>query len=77
MNEALNRAIHNTVNRYFNAFRERTLNICTSESSFDGDAEVKVDESYFSPRRAKGKHSRGAYGKKTIVFGVLDSVDMS
>jgi transposase-like protein len=38
------------------------------ETSFSG--EVEVDESYFGPRRIKGKHGRGA-GKKKLVLGVL------
>jgi transposase-like protein len=32
--------------------------------------EVEVDESYFGPRRVRGKHGRGA-GGKTIVFGIF------
>ena len=30
----------------------------------------RVDESYFGPKRVKGKRGRGA-GKKTIVFGIF------
>lgn len=35
---------------------------------------VELDESYFGPRRVKGKRGRGAYGK-TIVFGILKRND--
>ena len=62
----------NTVNRYFNAFRERICEICSQASPFTGS--VEVDESYFGPRRVRGKRGRGAYGK-TIVFGLLKRGD--
>lgn len=58
----------NTVNRYLNLIRERLLEDCERQSPFDG--EVEVDESYFGPRRVRGKRGRGASGK-TIVFGVF------
>jgi hypothetical protein len=32
--------------------------------------EIEIDESFFGPRRMKGKPGRGAYGK-TVVFGLL------
>jgi transposase-like protein len=32
--------------------------------------EIECDESYFGPRRVKGKRGRGA-GGKTIVFGLF------
>ena len=57
----------NTVNRYLMAIRERIAEHCELVSPFCG--EVEVDESYFGPRRAKGKRGRGAKGK-TIVFGI-------
>jgi len=41
---------------------------CEAQSPFAG--EVEVDESYFGPKRVRGKPGRGASGK-TIVFGVL------
>ena len=62
----------NTVNRYFNAVRERICYICSQESPFSGS--VEVDESYFGPKRVRGKRGRGAYGK-TIVFGLLKRGD--
>lgn len=58
----------NTVNRYLNALRVKIAEFCEGESPFSG--EVEVDESYFGPRRIRGKRGRGADGK-TIVFGVF------
>ncbi len=58
----------NTINRYFRAIRTRISEHCENESPFKGD--IEVDESYFGPRRVKGKTGRGA-GCKTIVFGIF------
>jgi len=58
----------NTVNKYYNKFRERIAELCNLESPFKG--EIEVDESYFGAKRVKGKRGRGARGK-TIVFGLL------
>ena len=58
----------NTVNRYLNLIRIRIAELCELESPFKG--EVEVDESYFGPKRIKGKRGRGA-GSKTPVFGIL------
>jgi len=58
----------NTVNRYLRAIRERIAEYCESQSPLKG--EIAVDESFFGPRRMKGKPGRGAYGK-TVVFGLL------
>ncbi|MBX3387654.1 MAG: IS1595 family transposase [Phycisphaeraceae bacterium] len=57
----------NTVNRLLGCLRERMAEACELERPFRGH--VEVDESYFGPRRVKGKAGRGA-GKKTIVFGI-------
>jgi len=62
----------NTVNRYYNKFRERIVKLCNLESPFKG--EIEVDESYFGAKRVKGKRGRGARGK-TIVFGLLKRND--
>jgi transposase len=62
---ALNR---NTVNRYFLAIRQRIVQVCEQEAPLRGT--IEVDESYFGPRRVKGKRGRGA-GCKTIVFGIF------
>ena len=45
---------------------------CASRSPFVG--ELEADESYFGPRRVRGKRGRGA-GSKTIVFGLLKRGD--
>lgn len=58
----------NTVNRYLRGIRERIAAFCEASAPFAG--EIEVDESFFSPRRVKGRRGRGAYGK-TIVFGVF------
>lgn len=58
----------NTVNRYFRALRSRIAQACEREAPLRGT--VEVDESYFGPRRVKGKRGRGA-GCKTIVFGLF------
>src|SRR3989338_7094251 len=64
----ITRLNRNTVNRYTRLIRERILEDCERQSPFGG--EVEVDESYFGPRRVRGKRGRGA-GGKTIVFGVF------
>jgi transposase-like protein len=58
----------NTVNRLLNALRRAMPAACQADSPFSGT--VEVDESYFGPRRVKGKAGRGA-GRKTIVFGLF------
>lgn len=58
----------NTVNRLCRIVRERMTEECECSSPFLGT--VEVDESYFGPRRVRGKRGRGA-GRKTIVFGIL------
>jgi hypothetical protein len=58
----------NTVNRYFLALRRRIAQACEQAAPWRGTMEV--DESYFGPRRVKGKRGRGA-GSKTIVFGIF------
>jgi transposase-like protein len=58
----------NAVNRVYARIRDLILEQTRSESPFSG--EIEADESYFGPRRAKGKRGRGA-GSKTIVFGLL------
>lgn len=58
----------NTVNRYLRLLRERIVEACEAEAPMRG--KVEVDESYFGPRRVRGKRGRGA-GRKTIVFGIF------
>jgi len=57
-----------SVNALFLRIRKRLAEICEAKSPVSGT--VEVDESYFGPRRVRGKHGRGA-GGKTIVFGVF------
>ena len=57
----------NTVNRLFAGLRERMAEACELESPLRGT--IEVDESYFGPRRVKGRAGRGA-AKKTPVFGI-------
>ena len=52
----------NTVNRLLACLRQRMAEACESSSPLSGT--IEVDESYFGPRRVKGKAGRGA-GKKT------------
>ena len=58
----------NTINRYFNKFRERIVEFCQTDSPFQG--EIGINESYFRAKKVKGKRGRGARGK-TIVFRLL------
>ena len=64
----------NTINRFFNIFREAILynSTITDKEKINGD--IELDESYFGARRIRGKRGRGAAGK-TIVFGVLKRDD--
>ena len=59
----------NTINRYFNLFREK---IAASAMEAGGlfSGEIECDESYFGARRIRGKRGRGAAGK-TPIFGLL------
>ena len=58
----------NTVNRLYSAMRRRIAEYSRQISPVNG--EIEVDESYFGPRRIRGKRGRGA-GGKTIVFGLF------
>ena len=66
---ALNR---NTVDRIYNLMRLRMYERCLEAWPVKG--ELEVDESYFGPRRVRGKRGRGASGK-TIVFGLFKRGD--
>ncbi len=57
----------NTVNRIIQKIRTRLAEICESATPFRG--EIELDESYFGPKRQRGKRGRGA-SNKTIVFGM-------
>ena len=66
---ALSKLNRNTVNRYLLLLRWRIFELCERESWLKGV--VEVDESYFGPRRVRGKRGRGA-GLKTPVFGIFE-----
>lgn len=61
-----------TINHLFALFRKRILALTTPGKKVNGD--VEVDESYFGPKRVRGKKGRGASGK-TIVLGILKRND--
>lgn len=61
-----------SVNAIFLKLRRRMALACEAVSPLRGV--VEVDESYFGPRRVRGKRGRGA-GSKTIVFGLLKRED--
>lgn len=58
----------NTVNRLLARIRLRMAEACSVQRQFAGI--VEVDESYFGPRRVRGKAGRGA-GRKTPVFDIF------
>lgn len=57
-----------SANDIYLKIRHRVAECCEAQSPFRG--EVEIDESYFGPKRVRGKRGRGA-GGKTIVFGVF------
>lgn len=57
-----------TVRKYYEKLRKRIFKWLQENDQFSG--EVEVDESYFGPKRVRGKRGRGA-GKKKLVLGVL------
>ena len=61
-----------SVNSIYLKLRRRIAQHCEAQSPFRG--EIEIDESYFGPRRVRGKRGRGARGK-TIVFGVFKRGD--
>jgi len=59
---------HRSVITVFGKIRRRLAEACERASPFSA-CEVEVDESYFGPRRARGRRGRGT--TKTIVFGIF------
>lgn len=57
-----------SVNDIYLRIRQRIAQYCEGQNPFRG--EVEIDESYFGPKRVRGKRGRGA-GGKTIVFGIF------
>ena len=58
-----------TVNRIFTLLRERIL-LLVQEEDKKVSGSIELDESYFGPKRVRGKRGRGA-GYKIPVFGLL------
>jgi transposase len=58
-----------SVNDIYLLLRERLARECEKRRPFKG-GEVEIDESYFGPRRVRGKRGGGA-GGKAIVFGIF------
>ena len=62
----LNGVNHKTTQRIYSLLRERIVDMAIEESKpFVGD--IEVDESYFGPRRVRGKRGRGASGKIPVL----------
>lgn len=60
-----------TSDRYYQIFREViTESALCERKDVHMKNGIEVDESYFGPRRVRGKRGRGA-GRKIIVFGLL------
>lgn len=61
----------NTAQRYFAFFRRLlVVEAWNDRTQFKVGNGVEVDESYFGPKRVRGKRGRGA-GRKIVVFGLL------
>ncbi|MBU2592019.1 MAG: IS1595 family transposase [Patescibacteria group bacterium] len=60
-----------TADRYYSVFREAIL-IDAIQERLKANLKngIEVDESYFGPKRVRGKRGRGA-GKKIVVLGLL------
>jgi transposase-like protein len=61
-----------SINTIFLKLRKRIAQECEKQTPFYGV--IEIDESYFGPRRIRGKRGRGA-GSKTIVFGIFKRDD--
>jgi len=60
-----------TTDRYFNLFRDLIRSSALRERyEVELSNGIEVDESYFGPKRVRGKRGRGARGK-VIVLGIL------
>jgi len=61
----------NTVNRYFSLLRSLVISQALHERHEERITNgVEIDESYFGPRRQRGKRGRGSRGK-IVVLGLL------
>lgn len=67
----LARVNRNTVNRYYHFFRSLIVaDAWRQRHQYQIENGVEVDESYFGPKRVRGRRGRGA-GRKIMVFGLL------
>jgi len=57
-----------SVNSIYIKLRQRLAEECKTHCPIAG--QIEIDESYFGPKRIRGKRGRGA-GSKTIVFGLF------
>lgn len=57
-----------SINTIYIKLRYRLAQECEKHAELGG--QIEVDESYFGPKRIRGKRGRGA-GSKTIVFGLF------
>ncbi len=61
----------NTVNRYYSLFRSLLITQAIKEREIEQISNgIEIDESYFGPKRVRGKRDRGA-ASKIIVLGLL------
>lgn len=64
----------NTINRYYNVFRQAIYEKQTNEWKQSMLGEIEIDESYFGPKRVKGiavtKRGRGTH--RQPVFGIFE-----
>ena len=55
----------NTINRILKLLRQKIAQHCEKQAKLAGD--IEADESYFGPKRQKGKSGRGAEKKIPVV----------
>jgi transposase-like protein len=60
----------NTTHRLYGLLRQRVVVLAQAEARPFVGGIVEIDESYFGPRRVRGKRGRGA-GRKVPVIGLL------
>ena len=60
----------NTTHRLYQLLRQRVRTLAEAEARPFVGGIVEIDESYFGPRRVRGKRGRGA-GRKIPVIGLL------
>ena len=65
----------NTVNRLMRLIRERMAEICEQNAKLHGV--IELDESYFGPKRVRGKRGRGAGGGKPSSSGFTNAATTS